>query len=441
MRRLSASSFLEVIDMKKIMKKMDQKTISDGKSVLDRTSKKRGMKRLLPFLGPAFIASVAYVDPGNFATNIQGGATFGYELLWVILWANLMAMFIQALSSKLGIATGKNLAELISERYPKGIVWFYWIQTEIIAIFTDLAEFIGASIAFQLLLGVTLVVGAVLAGIATVFILLFQNYGFRPFEAIITVLLGVIAFSYISEIFLSKPNGFGILNGTMIPKFSGVESIYMAAGILGATVMPHVIYLHSALTENRIKADDESQMKRLHKFNILDVLIAMSIAGFVNMAMLMMAASTFHFTGHQEVSSISTAYMTLIPLLGAGAGLIFALSLLASGLSSSAVGTMSGQVLMQSFMKFKIPIWIRRLVTMIPSFVVIFLGMNPTNVLVFSQVVLSFGIIFALFPLIQFTKNKKIMGNLVNTKLTNVMSWIIASSIVFLNVFLIYQTI
>ncbi len=420
---------------------MDQKTLSDGKDVLDMKSTKHGFGKLLPFLGPAFIASVAYVDPGNFATNIQGGATFGYELLWVILWANLMAMFIQALSSKLGIATGKNLAELISERYPKGIVWFYWVQTEVIAIFTDLAEFIGASIAFQLLLGVPLVWGAVLSGIATFFILLFQNYGFRPFEAVITLLLGVIAFSYVSEVFLSKPNGFAILGGTLIPKFSGVESIYMAAGILGATVMPHVIYLHSALTENRIKADNEAQLKRLHKFNMIDVLVAMGIAGFVNMAMLMMAASTFHFTGHQDVSSISNAYMTLIPLLGGGAGLIFALSLLASGLSSSAVGTMSGQVLMQSFVKFKIPVWIRRLVTMIPSFVVILLGMNPTDVLVFSQVVLSFGIIFALFPLIQFTRNRKIMGNLVNSKLTNVMSWLIASSIIFLNVFLIYQTI
>ncbi len=420
---------------------MDQKTLSAGKDVLDMKSTKHGFGKLLPFLGPAFIASVAYVDPGNFATNIQGGATFGYELLWVILWANLMAMFIQALSSKLGIATGKNLAELISERYPKGIVWFYWVQTEVIAIFTDLAEFIGASIAFQLLLGVPLVWGAVLSGIATFFILLFQNYGFRPFEAVITLLLGVIAFSYVSEVFLSKPNGFAILGGTLIPKFSGVESIYMAAGILGATVMPHVIYLHSALTENRIKADNEAQLKRLHKFNMIDVLVAMGIAGFVNMAMLMMAASTFHFTGHQDVSSISNAYMTLIPLLGGGAGLIFALSLLASGLSSSAVGTMSGQVLMQSFVKFKIPVWIRRLVTMIPSFVVILLGMNPTDVLVFSQVVLSFGIIFALFPLIQFTRNRKIMGNLVNSKLTNVMSWLIASSIIFLNVFLIYQTI
>lgn len=429
------------MEMEKIMKKMDHKTLVDGKEVLDMTSKKHGLMRIIPFLGPAFIASVAYVDPGNFATNIQGGAAFGYELLWVILWANLMAMFIQALSSKLGIATGKNLAELISERYPKGVVWFYWIQAEIIAIFTDLAEFLGASIAFQLLLGVPLAWGAVLSGIATIFILLFQNYGFRPFETVITVLIGVIAFSYISEIFLSKPNGFDILKGTLVPKFSGAESIYMAAGILGATVMPHVIYLHSALTEDRIKADDEKQLKRLHKFNMIDVFIAMGIAGFVNMAMLMMAASTFHFNGHQDVSSISTAYMTLIPLLGGAAGLIFALSLLASGLSSSAVGTMSGQVLMQSFVKFKIPIWVRRAITMIPSFIVIFLGMDPTNILVFSQVVLSFGIIFALLPLIQFTRNKKIMGSLVNKKITNLTAWAIAFSIISLNVFLIYQTL
>ncbi|BBJ27743.1 Nramp family divalent metal transporter [Athalassotoga saccharophila] len=423
--------------MENIMKKMDQKTIARGQMVLNHTEKRRGFARLLPFLGPAFIASVAYVDPGNFATNIQGGATFGYELLWVILWANLMAMFIQALSSKLGIATGKNLATLISERYPKGFVWFYWIQTEIIAIFTDLAEFLGASIAFQLLLGVPLFVGAILSGIATIFILFFQDYGFRPFEIIITLLLSVIAFSYVTEIFISKPNGFGVLGGTLIPKFSGPESVYMAAGILGATVMPHVIYLHSALTENRIKAQNEDQLKRLHKFNLLDVLIAMGIAGFVNMAMLMMAASTFHFTGHQDVSSISTAYMTLIPLLGGAAGFVFAISLLASGLSSSAVGTMSGQVLMQSFVKFKIPIWIRRIVTMIPSFIVIFLGINPTNVLVFSQVVLSFGIVFALVPLIQFTRDKTLMGKLANGRFTNILSWMIASSVIALNAFLI----
>ncbi|MGC8611752.1 MAG: Nramp family divalent metal transporter [Athalassotoga sp.] len=419
------------------MKNMDQKTIARGRKVLDRTATGHGFARLLPFLGPAFIASVAYVDPGNFATNIQGGATFGYELLWVILWANLMAMFIQALSSKLGIATGKNLATLISEKYPKGLVWFYWVQTEIIAIFTDLAEFLGASIAFQLLLGVPLFVGAILSGIATIFILLFQDYGFRPFELVITLLLGIIAFSYITEIFMSRPDGLGVLRGTLIPKFSGPESVYMAAGILGATVMPHVIYLHSALTENRIKAQNEDQLKRLHKFNLLDVLIAMGIAGFVNMAMLMMAASTFHFTGHQNVSDISTAYMTLIPLLGGAAGFVFAMSLLASGLSSSAVGTMSGQILMQSFVKFKIPIWIRRIVTMVPSFIVIFLGMDPTNILVFSQVVLSFGIIFALIPLIHFTKDKKLMGNLVNGKITNILSWIIASSIIALNAYLI----
>jgi manganese transport protein len=425
--------------MKMVEKKMDQKTVKDGKEILDLTSKKHGIQRLIPFLGPAFIASVAYVDPGNFATNIQGGAAFGYELLWVILWANLMAMFIQMLSSKLGIATGKNLAELISGRYPKGIVWFYWIQTEIIAIFTDLAEFIGASIAFQLLLDIPLVWGAVLSGIATIFILLFENYGFRPFEAVITVLLTVIAFSYLTEIFISRPHGFELLKGLAIPSFSGTESIYMAAGILGATVMPHVIYLHSALTEGRIKGENEEQLRRLHRFNMIDVLIAMGIAGFVNMAMLMMAASTFHFSGNQGVSSISTAYMTLIPILGGAAGLIFALSLLASGLSSSAVVTLSGQILMQSFVKFKIPIWVRRLITMVPSFIVILIGMNPTTVLIFSQVVLSFGIIFALVPLLQFTGNRKMMGSLVNGKLIKLTSWLIAASIIFLNAFLIYQ--
>ncbi len=420
---------------------MDQRTVQNGIDVLNQTSKKRGFERILPFLGPAFIASVAYVDPGNFATNIQGGASFGYELLWVIFWANLIAMFIQALSSKLGIATGKNLAEIIKDKYPKWLVWFYWIQAELIAIFTDLAEFIGASIAFQLLLGVPLIWGAVLSGISTIFILLFQNYGFRPFEAVIAVLLGVVAFSYITELFIVKSNGIGILRGTIVPSFSGTESIYMAAGILGATVMPHVIYLHSALTENRINVKDEVRLKKLHKFNLIDVSIALGIAGFVNMAMLIMASSTFHFSGHQDISSISTAYMTLIPLLGSAAGFIFALSLLASGLSSSAVGTISGQVLMQSFVNFKIPIWVRRIITMVPSLLVIAIGVNPTSVLVFSQVVLSFGIIFALVPLIQFTRDEKMMKSLVNKKITNFVAWIVASSVIALNLFLIYQVL
>jgi len=407
--------------------------------VLERHSQKRGLARLLPFLGPAFVASVAYIDPGNFATNIQGGAKFGYLLLWVILAANLMAMLIQFLSSKLGIVTGANLPEVIRQEWPRPLVWFYWIQAEVIAMATDLAEFLGATLALNLLFGIPLFWGAVLTGIAAFGILALQRYGFRPLEAAIAVFVGVIALAYVVQLFLSKP-GLEFVQG-LIPRFQGGESLYLAVGILGATVMPHVIYLHSDLTKNRVPAADLRLKRRLLRFNLLDVVIAMSIAGLINMSMLAAAAATFHATGKSDIADLTTAYQTLTPLLGPLAAVAFGVALLASGISSSTVGTMSGQVIMQSFVGFQIPLWLRRLITMLPAFVVILLGLNPTNVLVLSQVVLSFGIPFALIPLLLFTANRRIMGELANSKLVTYTGWVIATLIIGLNLYLLYQTL
>jgi manganese transport protein len=398
------------------------------------------VRRLLPFLGPAFIAAVAYVDPGNFATNIQGGAQFGYLLLWVIVASNLMAMLIQSLSAKLGIATGRNLPEMCRERFPQPVVVGMWVLAEVVAMATDLAEFLGAAIGFQLLFHIPLLVGGFLTAISTFLILSLERRGFRPLEAVITTLVGVIAVSYLIETILDRPDWGAIGFHAVVPQFSGTESLLLAVGILGATVMPHVIYLHSALTQGRIVTRDPQLLRRLFRFELVDVLIAMGIAGLVNAAMLIMAASTFFSTGASHVSTIEEAYRTLTPLLGPASSVVFAISLLASGLSSSTVGTMSGQVIMQGFLHRQIPIWVRRLVTMLPSLVVISIGLDPTRTLVLSQVVLSFGIPFALVPLILFTRRADLMGVLVNHRLTTAIASAVAGVIILLNVFLLYQT-
>jgi manganese transport protein len=418
----------------------DAGTIRAAAEVLSGKSKRGFFRRLLPFLGPAFIASVAYIDPGNFATNIQGGASFGYLLLWVVVASNLLAMLIQTLSAKLGIATGLNLAEMCREHFPQPIVWGMWVLAEIVAMATDLAEFLGAAIGFQLLFHIPLLWGGILTAVATFIILGLQRYGFRPMEAVITALVGVIALCYVIETVLVRPQWGTIVYHAVVPQFSGTESILLAAGILGATVMPHVIYLHSALTQGRIVTRDPPLLKKLLRFEMIDVIIAMGLAGFVNAAMLIMAASTFFLAGLSNVGTIEEAYKTLTPLLGQAASWVFAISLLASGLSSSTVGTMAGQVIMQGFLRRQIPIWIRRGVTMLPSLIVILIGLEPTRTLVVSQVVLSFGIPFALVPLVMFTRRKDIMGVLVNHRLTTIIAGIVAGLIISLNIFLLYQT-
>jgi len=402
---------------------------------------KRSLSRLWPFLGPAFIASVAYVDPGNFATNIQGGAKYGYTLLWVVLASNLMAMLIQGLSAKLGIATGCNLAELCRRYFPKPVVWTMWVLMELVAMATDLAEFLGAALGFNLLFGIPLWIAGLITFAVTFLILILQNHGFRPLEAVIIALLGIIALCYIIETLLDKPDWGQVLKHAVVPQFAGGESVLLAAGILGATVMPHVIFLHSSLTQGRIVVKDPDQRRRLFRFEIADITIAMGIAGFVNAAMLMMAAATFHRAGLSHIATIEEAHRTLEPLLGSAARWIFALSLLAAGLSSTTVGTMAGQVIMQGFLKRHIPVWLRRLVTILPSMVVIFTGLDPTRTLVISQVVLSFGLPFAIIPLVMFSRRQQLMGALVNRKLTTAAAIVIAILIIWLNAYLLYDTI
>jgi manganese transport protein len=422
-------------------KKSDTKgsTVRAAEKVLEGKSVKGLFARVLPFLGPAFIASVAYVDPGNFATNIASGAKYGYMLLWVILLSNVMAMVIQTLSAKLGIATGKNLAEHCRDAYPRPAVIAMWIVMELVAMATDLAEFIGAAVGFTLLFGFPLWMSGLLTGVATFMILGFERYGFRPLEAVITGLVAIVAISYVIETILDRPPWRTVLYHFVVPELSGPDSVILAVGIVGATVMPHAIFLHSALTQGRIVVREPAKMKRLFHYELVDVLIAMGVASLVNGAMLVMAASTFHANGMTAVGTIEEAYRTLEPLLGKASGTVFAVSLLASGLSSASVGTMAGQVIMSGFLDREIPVWLRRLITMVPSLVVIMIGLDPTRTLVVSQVVLSFGLPLAVIPLAKFTSDRKLMGVLVNRRATTVAAWTITAFILAMNIFLLYS--
>ena len=399
----------------------------------------RSRFRLLPFLGPAFIACVAYIDPGNFATNIAAGSRFGYQLVWVIVAANIMAMLIQTLSAKLGIATGQNLPEVCRERFSRRTSVLLWIQAEAIAMATDLAEFLGAALGFQLLFGWGLFFSAVIAGIAAFAILELQRFGVRPLEAAIAVFVGVIGACYLAELLFSDPDLGAVAQHAVTPAFGNSEALLLSVGILGATVMPHVIYLHSALTQDRLVAESDESARKLMRYTRIDVLIAMSIAGLINIAMLVMAASTFYKSGLLGIDSIESAHKTLEPILGSASGELFALALIASGLSSSAVGTLAGQVVMQGFIRRQIPVTVRRLVTMIPAFVVIALGVDPSRTLVISQVVLSFGIPFALVPLVLFTSRRDVMGVLVNRRVTTVAASLVAALIIGLNAYLLLQ--
>jgi manganese transport protein len=420
-----------------------ESTQSHATAVLEGSSRRGLVGRLLPFLGPAFIASIAYMDPGNFATNIQAGAQFGYLLLWVVIASNLMAMLVQSLSAKLGIASGLSLPEMIRQEFPRPLTWALWLLAEVVAMATDLAEFLGAAVGFYLLFGIPLFPAAILTAVVTFAILALQRYGFRLLEAVITAFVGVIGLCYLIETILGRPDFGAARDAVLHPRFAGTESVLLAAGILGATVMPHVIYLHSALTQNRIVARTSEQKRRIFRYELLDILIAMGIAGLVNAAMLMMAAATFWETGVEvtaESDIILEAFRTLTPLLGGAASIIFAISLLASGLSSSTVGTMAGQVIMQGFIHRQIPIWLRRLITMLPALVVIAFGIDATRALILSQVVLSFGIPFALVPLVLFTRRRDLMGDLVNRPLTTAAAAVVATLIIGLNLFLLYQT-
>src|SRR5947207_643156 len=401
---------------------------------------RRGSFRILPFLGPAFVACVAYIDPGNFATNIAGGSKFGFTLVWVIVASNLMAMLVQTLSAKLGLATGRNLPEVCREQLPRRATLGLWVQAEVIAMATDLAEFLGAALGIELLLGIPLFPAAVITGVITFTILGLQRRGFRPFEAVITAFVVVIGVCYLSELWLAHPPLGTVAKHAVVPDFAGNESVLLAVGILGATVMPHVIYLHSALTQRRIVPRNDQEARTLYRYTRIDVLIAMAIAGLINVAMLVVAATVFFGSGLTHVDSLEGAHRTLEPIPGGATSVRFALALTSSGLTSSTVGTMSGQVVMQGFIQRRIPLFVRRFLTMIPAFIVIGIGLDPSRTLVISQVVLSFGIPFALIPLVIFTSRRDIMGVLVNHRLTVAAAVVVATIISGLNVFLLGQT-
>ena len=399
----------------------------------------RGLRRIWPFLGPAFVAAVAYIDPGNFATNIAGGAKFGYLLLWVVLAANLIAMLVQTQSAKLGIATGKNLAELCRERFSRRTSVGLWLQAEVVAMATDIAEVVGAALGLNLLFGIPLFGAGVIAGAGAFAILGLQQMGFRKLEAGITALVGVVVASFVFELFHSSPDGGEVAYHLFVPGFSGTESILLATGIIGATVMPHVVYLHSALTQRRIVGRDAPEKKRILRFEKIDVVIAMSLAGVVNLSMMVVAAALFHDSGLAGIDSIDGAFEGLESLVSVRAATVFGIALLASGFASSSVGTMAGQVVMQGFIRRRIPLFLRRAITLAPALVVLAVGIDPTEALVASQVVLSFGIPFALVPLLIIASKREVMGDLVNPRWLSALAGIIASLIIALNVFLLQQ--
>jgi manganese transport protein len=398
-----------------------------------------GARRIWPFLGPAFVAAVAYIDPGNFATNIAGGAKFGYLLLWVVLAANLVAMLVQTQSAKLGIATGSNLAELCRERFSTRTSIGLWLQAELVAMACDLAEVVGAALGLNLLFGIPLLPAGVIAGAGAFAILALQQKGFRRLEAGISVLVGVVVASFAFELIDAKPQASEIGRHLFVPGFAGTQSLLLATGIIGATVMPHVIYLHSALTQNRVVGRNSAEKKKILNFEKVDVVIALSLAGLVNLAMMIVAAALFHNSALGEIDTIEGAYEGLKTIASTHAATIFGIALLASGFASSSVGTMAGQVVMQGFIHRQIPLFARRAITLTPALLILAIGVDPTDALVASQVVLSFGIPFALVPLLMIAAKREVMGDLVNPRWLTALASVLAAMIIALNVFLIGQ--
>ena len=417
---------------------LSDRTLVTARAVLD--GRRHGLRTVLAFAGPAVIASIAYMDPGNFATNIQAGAKYGYGLLWVVLLANVIAMLFQGLSAKLGIVTGRNLAELCRAQFPRPVVWAMWVVSEIAAMATDLAEFLGGAIGLSLLFHTPLIVGMAITAVVTYGLLMCEAYGFRPLELIIGAIVGVICLCYVIEIFIVPVDWASAAYHLAVPRIADAQALLLAVGIIGATVMPHAIYLHSGLTQSRVPVRNDADRRVVLRFSNREVVIALAVAGLVNMAMVMMASGAFH-AGHPEVAEIETAYHTLTPLLGGAAAGVFLVSLIASGVSASTVGTMAGQMIMQGFVGIRIPVWIRRLVTMVPAFIVVALGANSTNALVISQVVLSIALPLPMISLIVFTSRADIMGVFVNTALTRNLAIAATLVVLTLNVVLIAQTL
>lgn len=400
----------------------------------------RGPRTALLFAGPAVIASIAYIDPGNFATNIQAGAQFGYTLLWVVLLANLIAMLFQALSAKLGIVTGRNLAELCREQYPRPAVYAMWIVSEIAAMATDLAEFLGGALGLALLFKLPLLVGMVVTALITLALLQLDRRGYRPMELLIGALVAAIGLCYLIELSIAPVDWAQVGLHSVRPMLPNQAALTIAVGIVGATVMPHAIYLHSGLTQNRSPARDARERRTVLRFSNREVVAALLIAGLVNMAMVIMASAAFH-QGHPEVAEIESAYRTLTPLLGAGAAAVFLISLLCSGISSSVVGTLAGQLIMQGFVGFRIPVWVRRLVVMTPAFAIVACGIDPTKTLIISQVVLSFALPIPMITLLLLTRRRDLMGEFANGRLTQAVAVAATALVLALNAVLLYQSV
>lgn len=397
------------------------------------------IRTVLKFLGPAFIVSVAYIDPGNFATNISGGSKFNYNLMWVILWSNLMAIFLQSLSAKLGIATGYNLPQMCGKVFSRRVNWFFWIVAELAAIATNLAEFLGCTLGLYLLFRIPMAFAGLITAVLTFFIVYMGRYGQRFLEGIISILVAVICISYTMELFLAKPDWASAGLHVLMPSLPNGEAVMIAVGMLGATVMPHVIFLHSQLVQQRNKDLTETQKKKHFKLERLDITIAMNIAFVINAAMVVVSAAVFYRNG-MVVNTIEQAHQSLSPLLGAASSGAFGLALVASGLSSSVVGTMAGTTIMQGFVGLKINDNVTRIVTMLPAMLIIILGINPMQALVLSQVVLSFILPVAIIPMLLITKRKDLMGSLVNKPATNVVGWIVTSVILVANAVLLILT-
>ncbi|MDU6139653.1 Nramp family divalent metal transporter [Bradyrhizobium sp.] len=415
---------------------LSERTVSAARQVLE--GRHSGLRAYLAFAGPAVIASIAYMDPGNFATNIQAGAKYGYALLWVVLAANLIAMLFQALSAKLGIVTGRNLAEMCRDHFPQPVVWAMWAAGEMAAMATDLAEFLGGAIGLSLLFHVPLLAGMAVTAVVTYGVLMFERSGFRPIELIIGGMVSVIALCYVVELFIAPVDWAAAAVHLVLPQIPDGGALLLSVGIIGATVMPHAVYLHSGLTQARTPVHNDAERRKLLRFSNQEVIIALAVAGLVNIAMVMMASGAFH-AGYTDVEEIETAYHTLTPLLGIGAAAVFLLSLIASGISSSTVGTMAGQMIMQGFLRFRVPIVVRRLVTMLPAFIVVAVGANATSSLVISQVVLSIALPLPMISLLIFTSRRDIMGQFANSRLTFLAALLGTALVLLLNIFFILQ--
>jgi manganese transport protein len=398
------------------------------------------LRGIVGLAGPAFVVAVAYIDPGNFATNFSAGARYGYALIWVVVVANVMAMLVQYQSAKIGVVTGRDLAELCRDTFPRRVSIGLWLQAEVVAIATDIAEFVGAAIGLNLLFGVPLLPAGLITAVVAFVILALEQRGHRRFELVIVALLGLVLLGFAYDLAAVGADAGGLAGG-LAPTFAGSDSLVLAAAIVGATVMPHVVYLHSALTKNHVVCVDDDDRRRVLRSQRLDVVVALGIAGLINVVMLVVAVSVFAGGGRQPDDSIQAAHARLGHLAGGGAAIAFAVALLASGLSSSSVGTYAGQVVMQGFVHRRIPLFTRRAVTMLPALAVLALGLPITTSLVVSQVLLSFGIPFALVPLTMLARRVDVMGVHANRGAVTAVMSVVAATIILLNVWLLCSTV